>query len=1122
MSSDTTVDEVLALVESREDFLRTLRDGPLFKRDIIDRLDTSRSTVDRVVDDLRGADLIASVDGGYRTTETGELVLERFEAFHGDLSRLIAASDVIEHLPDDAALPAGTVARARTHAVDTHHPRDIVSLVEDALTGAEAAEALLPRLSDSTVLDAYLTHARRDGTRTKIAVSESLDAALRGRSPETYRSLVTAGSRVFRGAVPPYGLVVCRGARDVALVIVYTDLGGIAGVLELTDPDAVDGLADRVDDRVADAKDVTDAVGRLDVPTAPAERQRADRLPVELESEGVALVTDDLLARREATSLLQAWRTGISLADVDAGHPVERGVGETADVENEHDGSGGENGIPDRTTAAVRDHLTTGEDVILTGPPGSGKSTTCKRVAVEWHREGRGPVCYRAADARRSFESVAAARRAIEELDGHVLVVFEDVPSPGARAALDLRAEFTARSDVSFLFDARTPAWEAERDSTSLPGPSLVRETMPSLSVGDCDALLRRAARHHDSELPLTPEELHESVAGGTDGDAVGAFFVAVHRVARLADPLAVATDDAATSLSAAARGVFDRLRSRGRLAVDVGVWVALLNLANVPLRPEYVHPLGDEAFVEDALDVLEGSAVFVAGSDPLATPPETAHDAWSTAFLAHALATLGERGAQETLGRSLTAVLDAADGDIGGADFGRPGDGKDPTDDWRERLMVNLFEVIRARPRLAGFVGETFHGHLPSAVAALDRHRWHGRLALGAGDPAEATAAFEHLLSTATDHENPHAEAAARRGLGAAALQRSAYETAVEYLTAGLALAVRLDDGPTVVRCLLDLGTVAQKRGRADLAAARYEAAHERATALGEDLLVARCRKNLGTVAANRPDYEAALGHARAAMETFEAADEPLSVANCLANAANALTNLGEYDRAAGYYERAVDLQAELGDDHGRAGTLTSLGDLERRRGNDERALSYLERAESLYRRIGDDHRLAICLNNLGIVRKDLARLEAAVATHREAVEIREEIGNPHEVGMSEHNLAVCALERGDVETAEELARDSMRHLDEAGNQRSVGVTRSLLADVLVERGERDAASDQLERGIAELRDCGADPQARSLSEELATLHLNRGDVNAAHASARAAREPGVDDGAGASAADD
>lgn len=1073
MSSDPRLDELLDLVGDRAEFIRTLRDGPLFKRDIIDRLDTSRSTVDRAVEALVDAGLVSKVDGGYRTTRTGRLALARYETLRSDMQGILDASPVVDAIPAAASLSSLPVAKSTVHRIDPH---EVPDLVRETLEGSNGVAAALPRLSDSVVLDAYREHAGPE-TRTRLVLSPSLADALVDRLPAQSRLLATAGVRVFRGDVPDVGIVVSRGDTDRALVIAYTGFGGVAGALELTEPEAVNRLADRVEDRIAGATERTDELAADESTPELRAPQPGDALPADLEAQGVVRITDELLARRGTASLLQAWRTGISLADADSGHLVDRAPAD------------GKRSV----TAEARRRLRTGEDVLLTGPPGSGKSTICKRIAVAWHRNDRGTVLYRQPDGERSLQSVSALRRAVDASSGHTLVVVEDVVDPDSRLALDLRTEFAGDEGVSFLFDARSEAWE-RADTPADRGP--VELSMPGLSVADCEALLSRAAERRESPLPLSAEELHDAASGD---EATGEFVVAAHRVARLADPLAVAAGDPATGLSESAADAFDRLQSRGRLAIDLGIWINLLNLADLPIRPGTVEPLGDTAFLEDALGVLDGEVLFGRRTDPIRVGA-TVHDAWSTAFLAHAIDRLGERGAQEALGRSLTAVLD------GGTQAAADGSPLPHADDWEGTFVGALFDVLRARPRLAGLVGERLRDRLPESVATLRRHRWHGRLALNAGRPDDAEAAFDRLLAAAGDAENPHATARARRGLGSASLQRSAYDEAVEQLAAALGLALRLDDGETVVRALIDLGTVAQRRGDDETAASRYEAAHRRATAVGEGMLLALCRQNLGTAAAERADYEAAVAHARAARETFEAADEPLRAANCLANAANALVNLGQYEAAAGRYERAVDVQSERGDDHGAAGTLTSLGDLERRRGNDERALSYLERAESLFRRIGDDHRLAICLNNVGIVRKDLGELDAAVGTHREALDIREAIGNPHEIGMSEHNLAVCALERGNVERAETLARASMEHLSAAGNQRSVGVTRSLLADVLVERGDHEAAIDQLETGIDELRDCGADPQADALTSELTGLYLDVGDTAAAQSLARSA----------------
>ncbi|MFB6175982.1 MAG: hypothetical protein ABEI99_02345, partial [Halobaculum sp.] len=63
------------LARDRKQILDLLRDGPLSKRDVLDRVTLSRSTVDRAIDELLSTELIETTDGGYETTPAGVIAL---------------------------------------------------------------------------------------------------------------------------------------------------------------------------------------------------------------------------------------------------------------------------------------------------------------------------------------------------------------------------------------------------------------------------------------------------------------------------------------------------------------------------------------------------------------------------------------------------------------------------------------------------------------------------------------------------------------------------------------------------------------------------------------------------------------------------------------------------------------------------------------------------------------------------------------------------------------------------------------------------------------------------------------------------------------------------------------
>ncbi|MFC7176211.1 hypothetical protein [Halosegnis marinus] len=216
-------------VAKRRDVLAALAAEPRYKRDLIDDLDHSRSTIDRAVAELLDAGLAERADGTYRATAAGELGLERHDAYRGEMRDIAASADVLDAVAD-GALDASLVAGATLHRTAGNDRQATLSLLEEEIRGAERVDALLPRLSDSRILDAYRTQARRGGTTSRLVFAPTLLSTLEARFAADIGELAAAdGVRLYEAAVSSVGLVRLRGDGDAAYVVAYTDEGASPG-----------------------------------------------------------------------------------------------------------------------------------------------------------------------------------------------------------------------------------------------------------------------------------------------------------------------------------------------------------------------------------------------------------------------------------------------------------------------------------------------------------------------------------------------------------------------------------------------------------------------------------------------------------------------------------------------------------------------------------------------------------------------------------------------------------------------------------------------------------------------------------------------------------------------------
>jgi predicted transcriptional regulator len=98
-------EELLGLVSDRRRFLTYLKDDTAYKRDIVDDLNVSRSTVDRVISKLTNEHLVQRSKTGYKITNKGEISLNTVSTTLETLNTLERATEILQWLPEDVDIP---------------------------------------------------------------------------------------------------------------------------------------------------------------------------------------------------------------------------------------------------------------------------------------------------------------------------------------------------------------------------------------------------------------------------------------------------------------------------------------------------------------------------------------------------------------------------------------------------------------------------------------------------------------------------------------------------------------------------------------------------------------------------------------------------------------------------------------------------------------------------------------------------------------------------------------------------------------------------------------------------------------------------------------------------------
>ncbi|MGB9955931.1 helix-turn-helix transcriptional regulator [Haloferax prahovense] len=230
MNRDETSAQLSRLLMRRSSFVRSLAERPRDKRGLADDLDTSRSTVDRVVRELLDAGIAERSDGQYRLTCVGRRALDAYDECLDSLRGVHAARDLLSMLPADAPLDPAFLTGATVHTSTPNIPDSAIQELFSSIEHAERVYGVAPVALVGQLRPFYET-ATAGGTVVEMIIADELfDRLVAAPSSRTVieDQLRHESVTLYRGSVPfRFGLWVTESEAG---IVVYTDtgVGGVA------------------------------------------------------------------------------------------------------------------------------------------------------------------------------------------------------------------------------------------------------------------------------------------------------------------------------------------------------------------------------------------------------------------------------------------------------------------------------------------------------------------------------------------------------------------------------------------------------------------------------------------------------------------------------------------------------------------------------------------------------------------------------------------------------------------------------------------------------------------------------------------------------------------------------
>ncbi|MEM9340423.1 MAG: tetratricopeptide repeat protein, partial [Bacteroidota bacterium] len=236
----------------------------------------------------------------------------------------------------------------------------------------------------------------------------------------------------------------------------------------------------------------------------------------------------------------------------------------------------------------------------------------------------------------------------------------------------------------------------------------------------------------------------------------------------------------------------------------------------------------------------------------------------------------------------------------------------------------------------------------------------------------------------------------------------------------------------------------------------------------LGLPKSISKSYTSIGNTYGKMGEYERALDYHKKSLALDSMDGYMKGIAFSYVNMASIYSDLGENKLAKAYYLEARDKFKELSFRRGEATILNNIGGVYRNEGNFAGALRNYFEALKLYEEAGHEPGIAIACNNIAILYDDQKQFDLAVVYYYKSLGIKEKLGNKWGMGNTYGNLGNLYKSMDSLSRAMEFFQKSYNIRKEIGHRRGIASTLNGIGFLLIKKSQYDSAFRCFEAGIA------------------------------------------------------